>query len=327
MRRLTTISHRHNGERGAVSVIVAVTLAVLLGFGAMAVDVSMLYAERTQLRNGADAAALAIAQTCSKDLTNTGCSDDTSSSSLARTYANANANDKLSNVKSIALNTATQAVAVTVGAQEVGHTPNQVSLFFARALGFNTAELTASSSAQWGTPSKGPVILPLAIPSCRLDLTTGSTSGSVQVLKQDVNDCGGIPGGFGWVDTPGATECGLTLRAAVSTDTGVWFSSNTGANTPPLCTAADFSKMNDQTVLLPLYDWATGTGSGGLYYIKGFAAFHVTGYQFPSIGWTTGAKVENKTIRGYFVEYVSLSQAFELGNTPDFGTTVVRLTP
>lgn len=323
MRRLTHRNRKNDGERGGVSVIVALLLVVLLGFGAMAVDVSMMYAERTQLRNGADAASLAIAQTCAKYPSNVGC---TSPSTLATSMGNSNANDKLSNVKSIDLKTP-NAVTVTVGAQEAGHTPNQVSLFFARVLGINTAEVTASSTANWGVPSKGPVILPLAIPSCRLDLVNGSPSGAVQVLKQDVNDCGGIPGGFGWIDTPGATKCGLTLRAGVSTDSGVWFTSNTGASTPSLCTASDFSQMNDQTVLLPLYDWATGTGSTGKYYIKGFAAFHITGYQFPSIGFTTGAKVDNKSIRGYFVKFVSLSQAFELGNTPDYGAAIVRLTP
>jgi hypothetical protein len=78
-------------------------------------------------------------------------------------------------------------------------------------------------------------------------------------------------------------------------------------------------------VLLPLYDLATGTGSTGKYYIKGFAAFHVTGYHFADISWTAGAKVDNKTIRGYFVKFVSLSQALELGNAPDYGATVVRL--
>jgi hypothetical protein len=69
-----------------------------------------------------------------------------------------------------------------------------------------------------------------------------------------------IPGGSGWIDTPGATKCGLTLWAGASTDAGVWFSSNTGATTPSLHTAADVSQMNDQTVLL---FWATGMGFGG----------------------------------------------------------------
>ncbi|MGO4186085.1 TadE/TadG family type IV pilus assembly protein [Pseudarthrobacter sp. TAF60_1] len=306
-----------------MSVIVALLLVVFLGFGAMAVDVSMMFAERTQLRNGADAASLAIAQTCAKYPSNVGC---TSPSTLAASLANSNANDKLSNVQSVDLKTP-NTVTVTVGAQEAGHTPNQVSLFFARVLGINAAEVTATSTAQWGTPAKGPVIMPLAIAYCRLDLTAGSPSGAVQVLQQAVNDCGGIAGGFGWIDNPGGTTCTLTLKAGMSTDSGIWFNSNTGASTPGNCTTSDFNKMNDQTVLFPLYDLATGNGSSGKYYVKGFAAFHVTAYRFPSISWTTGASVPNKAIRGYFVKFVSLSQAFELGNTPDYGAAIVRLTP
>lgn len=323
MRRLTPRTKNNDGERGAVSVIVAIILVVLLGFGAMAVDVSMLYAERTQLRNGADAAALAVAQTCAKDPVNANCSN---SSSLAAALVNSNANDKLSSVKSIALDQPNRMVTVTVGAQEAGHMPNQVSLLFARVLGINVAEVTASSTARWGTPSKGPVILPLAIAHCKLDLTTGTTVGNVQVLEQAVNGCGGIPGGFGWI-TGSATKCAVTLTAGLASNPGVWFSSDPGASAPTICTAADFSQMNDQTVLLPLYDVATGEGSAGKYYIKGFAAFHVTGYRFADISWTTGANVQNKTIRGYFVKFVSLSQAFELGNTPDYGAALVRLTP
>jgi len=48
-------------ERGAVAVMVALLLVVLLGFGALAIDASMLYAQKIQLQNGSDAAALAIA--------------------------------------------------------------------------------------------------------------------------------------------------------------------------------------------------------------------------------------------------------------------------
>ena len=51
-------------ERGAVGVLVAVLLAggVLLGLGAMVIDVGQLYQERAQLQNGADAAAVAVAK-------------------------------------------------------------------------------------------------------------------------------------------------------------------------------------------------------------------------------------------------------------------------
>lgn len=323
MRRLMGTRSTHEGERGAVSVIVAISLVVLLGFGAMAVDVGMLYSERTQLRNGADAAALAIAQKCSRNTSDVDCS---STSSMAAGFANANAIDGLSNIKSTVLDKATRTVSVTVGSQETGHAPNQVSLFLARVFGLNTTEVNASSSAQWGTPSKGPIILPLAIAYCKLDIPAGSATGAEQVLNQAFNGCAGVPGGFGWIQGTGTT-CAITVTAGSSTNSGIWFTSDPGASASNVCTAADLSQMNDQIVLLPLYDIATGAGSNGKYYVKGFAAFHVTGYHFANYNWTTGGSIPNKSIRGYFVKFVSLAQAFELGNAPDYGTSVVRLTP
>ena len=46
--------------------LVAVLLGggVLLGLGAMVIDVGQLYQERAELQNGADAAALAVAKSC-----------------------------------------------------------------------------------------------------------------------------------------------------------------------------------------------------------------------------------------------------------------------
>lgn len=323
MRRLKNISRNSRSEQGAVTVIVAIMMVALLGFAAVAVDVSMMYSERTQVRNGADAAALAIAQKCAKSTADPDC---TGTSPLAASLANSNATDGLSNIKSATPNTASQTVTVTAGSQQTGNSPNQVTLFFAQIFGISSAEVTAAASAQWGTPSKGPAILPLAIAYCKLDIPPAGSQGAVQVLEQAVNGCGGLPGGFGWITTSG-TKCSVTMTAGQSDNAGIWFASDPGASAPTICSAADFNQMNDQTVLLPLYDVATGTGSSGKYYVKGFAAFHVTGYHFADISWSTGGNVQNKTIRGYFVKFVSLAQAFELGNVPNFGASVVRLTP
>ncbi len=320
MRRLT--QDRAPNERGASSVIVAILLVTLLGFVAIAVDVGVIYSERAQLQSGADASAIAMAQKCAKNLNDPACS---TTSELAASLANQNALDGMSTVYGIQLDKTARTVSVTTSAKETGGVDNSVSLFFANALGIPTKEVGAKSSAGWGSPSKGPVILPLAIAHCKLNIPAGGTRGPEQVLEQSVNGCGGIPGGFGWMQTT-STKCSIAATAGASTNPGIWFSSDTGASVPSTCAAADFTQMNNQTVLLPLYDIATGTGSSGKYYIKGFAAFHVTGYQFASIGWTSGSKVDNKTIRGYFVKYVSLAQGFELGSTPDYGASIARLT-
>ncbi|MFQ5414436.1 MAG: VWA domain-containing protein [Phycisphaerae bacterium] len=61
MQRLSERRARPTRRRGAVAVLTAVTLVVLLGFAALTVDVGMLYNSRADLQQAADAAALAAA--------------------------------------------------------------------------------------------------------------------------------------------------------------------------------------------------------------------------------------------------------------------------
>jgi Flp pilus assembly protein TadG len=311
-----------NDERGGVAVIVAIAMVVLLGFAAISIDVARLYSERAQLQNGSDAAALMIAQKCAKSLTDPQCS---TTSTGAADLANKNALDSLANVKSIALNKVGRTVSVTAGAQESGKAPNVVSSLFARFFGIASTTVSAQSGVEWGTPSKGIVAIPLAIAACKFNLAVGTSAAPEQVIDMGVG-CGSVPGGFGWINDTD-TKCSVSISAGQSSNSGIWFTSDTGASAPTVCAASDLAKMNDQTVLFPLYDVATGTGSSGKYYVKGFAAFHVTGYHFATVSWSlNGSTPNNKAIRGYFVKFVSLNQALELGNSPDYGTAVVRLT-
>jgi len=59
---MTTIKRVSKSEKGAVSVLVALTLPVFLGAGALAVDLAYLHVVRNELQNDADAAALAGAR-------------------------------------------------------------------------------------------------------------------------------------------------------------------------------------------------------------------------------------------------------------------------
>lgn len=66
-RRAAGSRRRLPGDHGAVTALVAVLLSggVLLGMGAIVVDVGQLYAERQELLSGADSAAMAVASVCS----------------------------------------------------------------------------------------------------------------------------------------------------------------------------------------------------------------------------------------------------------------------
>ena len=59
-------------DRGVIAVVTAlIGSAVLFFCAAIAIDIAALYSERRQLQNGADAAAMAIAQSCVRGLDTT----------------------------------------------------------------------------------------------------------------------------------------------------------------------------------------------------------------------------------------------------------------
>lgn len=342
MRRLTSVKNMNGGECGAVSVIVAIVLVVLLGFGAMAVDVAMLYAERAQLRNGADAAALAVAQKCAKSASDPDCSN---TSSLARSLANSNANDGRSNIKSIALNTTGRTVTATVGSQEAGHVPNQVSLFLARALGFNTTEVNAPSTVGWGSPEKGPTVFPITVSICQVR----GQAGVMQLLQlhgKNANpDCNygpsgaAVQGGFGGLKQDSG-QCGALIDIKASTGTA---GGSTGVDPPSNCEtllngwAADMNAGKDVILLLPIFNSVTGTGSGAVYGLTTFAAFKVAGWKVgntglpytfrnrtPDVPAALECREPCRGIIGSFVQYVSLAKGYKLGDVNPDGATVVE---
>lgn len=341
MRRLTFNLMIHDDERGSVSVIVAFMLVALLGFAALAVDVGMLYAERTQLRNGADAAALAIAQKCSRNVSDPDCS---ATSSLAAGLANGNATDGLSNVKSVVLKPTERTVTVTAGAQEAGHSPNEVSLFFARALGMNTAEVHAPATVHWGSPEKGPTPFPITVSVCQVRNKTDVMQ-LLQLHGKNANpDCNygpsgaAVEGGFGELkQDPG--QCGAIIDIATSTAGG-----DTGNNAPPNCEATlnswalDMNAGKDVIVLLPIFNKVTGTGTNAIFGLTTFAAFKVQGWKVGSTGlpYTFRNRTPHvpaalectepcRGIIGTFVKYVSLANGYALGPINPDGATVVAL--
>jgi len=344
MRRLVKGSTDGNSERGAISVLVAILMVVLLGFAALAVDTGVLYAERTQLRNGADAAAIAIAQKCARDVNDPDCSG---TSTLAANLANSNAGDGRSNVKSLVLNKTARTVKVIAGAQETGKPANNVSLFFGRALGFNTTEVTAPSTVQWGSPVAGTTAFPLTFSICQV---RGHIDGTLQLLQGHGNGANpscnygpsGAPveGGFGWLpNDPGI--CGGLIDLTVSEG-----GSDPGNSAPAACAAtlqrwaADITAGREVVVFLPVFDRVSGTGAGAVYGLISFAAFKVAGWSFsgnnslpdsfhnksPDVSSSVACDGNCRGIIGSFIKYVSLANGFTLGPVDDNGATIVKLT-
>src|SRR5688572_5182891 len=191
--RLMTL-WRRSPDGGGVATLVAVLVGagVLMGAGALAVDVGQLHAERDQLQSGADAAAVAVAQNCV--LTPSSCADQ---DSAADDYAGLNANDGtsgadvcgtlsgLSACGASATNlTACIGSAPTTPYAEVRTTTRRADgttllpPSFARALSGDNSEgntVGACARATYGSPSSG-TGLAVTFSTCEWDSFTGGGS-------------------------------------------------------------------------------------------------------------------------------------------------------
>lgn len=337
-------------ERGAIAVVVAVLMVVILGFAAISLDVAKLYSERAQLQNGADAVALMVAQKCAKNGGDPNCHSD---APLAKGLAGSNALDGASNVKSIVIGSGS--VQVQTGAEEAGASINTVSSFFAGVLGYSATEVGARSSAIWGSPRAGRAPFPLAFSICQVE---GHVDGAIQRLMSHAvsKDKGGsscinksgkeVPGGFGYLPTANGA-CAVDVDLAAN---GGWAPSDPGVNEPELCTAELYrwaSEMNagrEVIVFLPVFDEVRYSGKNADFHLVSFAAFKVVGwrlsgdsilpYSFRNQASTaTGVTSTTECVggcRGFigrFVKFVSLADGFALGPVDANGAYIVRLTP
>lgn len=285
-------------ERGAAGVTVAVLMLVLIGAGAMAVDVGQIYSERAQLQNGADAGALAVARSCQAGSCDSG---------LAGGLANSNSNDGASNV-AVDLSVSGK---VTVTTSTKNGSSSFLTNLFAKALNDTPITVGASAIATWGSPGAGPSALPLTFAPCQFDfsgaLQTILIHGS-QTCVSDSPSGAAVPGGFEWL-TPDAGTCGTTVLPDDPATTGIidpYAKTSTGLSMPNTCKPLIAGYLN-QVVLFPVYSTKTGTGAGAKYYIKGYAAFMLKGYRFPGMtgGDLTGLGGSDNGIRGYFVKWVA----------------------
>ena len=274
MRRLTD-------DRGFAGVMVAITIVVLLGMAGLAVDVGAMYQERRVLRNGADAAALAIAEDCA--LGATSC-DQYTASVTAKSLADANSDDGASAVDSVVINTSAQTVAVTLSTLDPdGRTT--LDPYFAEVVGFDGATVRAEAIAQWGFPSAG-YALPLVISECEFPFGSGLPTPQQTIYFHDGNNTepcnaqaghdadgdGFLAGGFGWITSGTGCESYLTI--------GTWKDDDPGSSPSNGCVPSDVFELIGEAIPLPIFDDIVGVGTNGRYRISSFALFQITGFNF-----------------------------------------------
>lgn len=330
-------------EDGAVAVMTALLMVVVLGMTAIVIDIGMLYAERAQLQNGADAAALAIAQDCASagpcPLT------EAAVTTTAIRLANANSNDGTSDaVVDLSVD---YTVTVRTSTRTLDGEP-ATQHWFAPILGIDETEVGAAASASWGSPIAGQTAFPLAFSVCQVkddidgDLQRLVSHGDGANASCNYGPSGQVaPGGFGWLKQDD-NSCGAYVDLAASGADG-----RPGNSAPGDCDdllrswAADIDSGKDVTVLLPVFDKVMGSGNNTDYQLTSFAAFEVAGWKFSGgddslpmsfrneaahVGSSLSCEGNCRGIIGTFVEYVSLEDDFTFGPPTSFGAIIVKLT-
>lgn len=324
---------RLDDDEGAVAVVVGVLMVVVMLFMAVVIDVGAVYAERRQLQNGADAAALAVARNCAVSRVVGPCVASAENVRTARQLMDANANDgaaELADLRIVEFKSSTEDVfSVTVeGSTEQADGSTGIPHSFASIVGVDDTTVAAEATAVWGAPSKGIVQLPLALPTCAFKTATLPPT-EIAIPYKDIAKAGGcknrngfaMPGNFGWLETPDSSTCAVLVDTDVAQTPGT-----TGNSFPKGACADDLQAIKNAVIMLPVYDVSGGNGSKGWYQIYGFAAFQVTGYRFTSgLSWNanTAPALSSFGIKGYFTKFVSLDH-FTLGGV-DMGFTAIKL--
>ncbi|HEX6844772.1 MAG TPA: pilus assembly protein TadG-related protein [Actinomycetota bacterium] len=187
---------RDDREDGAVLVIVVLSLVALIGMLVLVVDVGSVLFARRQLVNGADAAALAAAQSCAKT------NDVEIPEAQADAFATANMTDVDAAITNIVASETVNCDTGLPGRVTVDYASEQ-GLFFGPALGVGeTATVRTTATAHWGGVGTADSVIPLVIYSgyfqgetCNVpDVPEGTTC----YIWED-NDLSG-DGDFGFLD-------------------------------------------------------------------------------------------------------------------------------
>ena len=310
-------------ERGAIGVTIGVLISasVLLGMGALVVDVGQLYQERAELQNGADAGVLAVAMGCA--LGATSCLPAT-----ADGYVNANAKDGVAGVDLVcgftedgalptcpasdgAMTSCPDAPPAGTEYAEV-HTSTLTDggstllpPAFARTLlgneSYDGTNVNACARASWGPPASA-VSFAMTISYCEWLQATGDGSSYAapppyppnplpspaddRVLKLHTTTDTVCPSGPAGSDGPGMFGWvdDPDGNCSVNINGGTYYD-DPGVSAGNACKIAlQTARNNRTTIFVPVYSGSTGQGSNGVYTLEGFAAFVVTGYRLP--GWT-----------------------------------------
>jgi len=337
-RMIDPLLPRARDERGASAVLLAMLIVPMMAFGAIALDIGAQHAERTQLQQGADAAALAVALACGEDAST--CAG--ASQAIGDDFVASNAGIPVDGAATI---------------EEIDFTNNRVTVsadadfphFFASLIDGDadpsSTYVRARATAEWVNGTRATVV-PFAVGECAVPTSGGGTS--VYIPIENKTCSGSVPGGFGWLDD-GTQSCikdvslldfttittGNTGKCTLSNDDLIAAADQIGCS---LSSVPNKYKTNieklfycfiGRTLLVPVFNLAsecpTTPPPGKAYCITKFAAFEVEGVHVkvngneqiddckPAVSCSLPNNWGELGFQGRFIQYVTIEDDWTLG--------------
>jgi hypothetical protein len=336
-------------ERGATAVVVALLMVPLIGFVAISVDVAAAYAERQQLQNGVDAAALAIAQECALN----GCpsTPETIADSMVAGNNNYGAIDNVA----VDMSKPGRATVTAIEAEKNWFAPLLSS-------SFGATTVTADATSNWGGIGSTKS-LPLIFSACVIEnyiKTVGnsfifeagryklaSSPSAIVTINAVTNGGGNIgelskgctlqgtghfnptpPGGFGVITEAGTADCDVATTVNEPVLAGQ------GANLGGACTFQTLVDIvnSGEPIAIPVHNGHSGNGNGATYNVYGHVGFRLTGFGL-NLGGSdktygtagcSGSGNNKQCITGQFVTLVDADAELD-PTAPNLGSFTFKL--
>jgi Flp pilus assembly protein TadG len=269
---------RGHDERGAIAVIVAIVLVLLMSMVAFALDSGNGWQTRRHLITATDSASLAAAETYAEGANGCG--------GVASSYTTSNVPN--ATVTGCAMTTFEPGAGmVTVSAQVPWH------MNFAGIMGFGDRNVHSTTTAAFGKPLGVYGLRPLALCNASTafkqwltsNMTTGFTA-TIPYGKSAPGDCGAnVPGNWGIQDFNGGANSDQDIKnwlqsgypGLVTAPSSV--PGNPGAFSNSLGSALDYLVTNQIVFALPVYDSASGNGNNAQFHVIGFVSARLDAYQ------------------------------------------------
>jgi len=281
---------RLKSERGQAFVVMVLSLAVIIGMAALALDVGHWFRDKRRLQGTSDAAALAGAQQLPDD--------PAGAKAMALNYANQNGGDvAAANITVSSTYFANDTITANGQRNDSG--------MFTGLFGIANVNITSHSKVIVGPPHDALHVAPMVV-YCDHSLIRNCNDNHAPQFNvpTDLNfDPMGAPGAFGMLNLDGENGTIGTSTEAQWISQGFdqylplgKYKSDPGAKFSGEPVQDALTSRLRTVLLFPVFKTLTGTGQNAQYDIIGWIGFYLTGFDVHG---------NNATLHGYFTQYIA----------------------